>query len=319
MNPKLSIIIPAYNVEHFISKCIESVIDVNMSQEDYEVIIINDGSTDETFSKITEIVGSLDNKNIRFLTQSNQGLSATRNRGMKESRGEYLWFVDSDDSICRESIPFLLSILRKSEFDIIALTTFIEEKKERKIVKRSIPTERIVNGIEIFRKGWVFPYSGAQFYLFNRRLLESGGLLFKDGIFYEDLLFTPQALELGHRCLYINRPVYNYQIRDNSITTTKVTVKHIKSLLYILSNYHCQFKRQDNYIYRAMFCALIKSLYHLFNREIDSATLSQIYDELNSIRVYFVDVLKTCNLKAIYAYLSILRKLSLIKCADYRN
>ena len=104
---KISIIIPVYNVENYLAECLNSV--VNQTYRNIEIIIVNDGSTDNSFSIIQQY--QLQDERIKIINQENQGLSAARNAGMKVASGEYLWFVDSDDYVainaCEEFVKHL--------------------------------------------------------------------------------------------------------------------------------------------------------------------------------------------------------------------
>lgn len=93
---KLSIIIPVYNVANYVGKCLDSCLEQNVKMTDYEIIVVNDGSVDNSL----EVVNLYINRpNINVISQNNSGLSAARNAGMKIAKGEYIWFVDSDDWI----------------------------------------------------------------------------------------------------------------------------------------------------------------------------------------------------------------------------
>ena len=103
--PKLSIIIPVYNVENYVDTCIESLYKQGISEYEFEVILINDGSTDNSLSIIQEYENKY--SNITIISQKNQGLSTTRNNGIKLAKGEYLLFVDSDDLIIENILTHL--------------------------------------------------------------------------------------------------------------------------------------------------------------------------------------------------------------------
>ena len=100
----ITVVIPVYNMEKYLSKCIESVI--NQSYDNIEIIIINDGSTDSSLEIIKGY--ALDDNRIKVITTNNQGLSAARNRGIIEGRGKYIAFIDADDYISKEYISILL-------------------------------------------------------------------------------------------------------------------------------------------------------------------------------------------------------------------
>ncbi|HIU39045.1 MAG TPA: glycosyltransferase, partial [Candidatus Limisoma intestinavium] len=97
MNPILSIIIPSYNSEKYISKCLDSCVKQDLQPNEYEIIIVNDGSNDRTFEIAQNYASS--HCNIKIVTTINQGVCIARNTGMKEAAGEFLWFIDSDDYI----------------------------------------------------------------------------------------------------------------------------------------------------------------------------------------------------------------------------
>lgn len=97
MKPIISLILPAYNVEKYIETCVQSCEQQDLSKESYELVIVNDGSTDDTPEIIRTL--SVTYSNIKVVSQQNQGLSMARNNGFKEATGKYIWFIDSDDII----------------------------------------------------------------------------------------------------------------------------------------------------------------------------------------------------------------------------
>jgi len=112
---KVSVVIPVYNTYKYLPECLESVI--NQTLADIEIICINDGSTDFS-SKILEEYASKD-KRIKIISQNNQGLSCARNRGLEIARGEYIYFLDSDDKITLTALEELYDIAEKNKLDII--------------------------------------------------------------------------------------------------------------------------------------------------------------------------------------------------------
>ena len=97
MRKILSIVVPAYNVERELKKCIESCLKQDIPQESYEIIIVNDGATDNTLQVATDIAAK--HKSVSVINQKNMGLSGARNTGLKYANGKYVWFIDSDDYI----------------------------------------------------------------------------------------------------------------------------------------------------------------------------------------------------------------------------
>ena len=101
---KLSIIIPVYNVENYVGKCLESCLNQDIPKNEYEIIVVNDGTKDNSVQVIEKYITP--ENNIRLIHRKNGGLSAARNTGLKEAKGEYVWFVDSDDWIENNVLNF---------------------------------------------------------------------------------------------------------------------------------------------------------------------------------------------------------------------
>lgn len=222
----LSIIIPIYNVEKYLERCIESILKQDLSQ--VEIILVNDGSTDKSLS----IAKKYKEKYINWIliNQKNKGLSGARNTGINAASGQFLWFIDSDDYIIDNAISSLLSVISDNKsINIIATDTNIiyEQDYEHKIkhITRNLPNSGIYLTTELYQKGYIFPFSGATFYIVNRTFLIKNHLFFKEGIYFEDMLYTPLLLSQSTQCYYFKYPLYNYYVRKGSITTTCSTLK----------------------------------------------------------------------------------------------
>ena len=117
MAPQLSIIVPVYNVEKYIHTCVESIFKQGLDDECFEVIIVNDGSTDRSMEMIQDII--IQHQNIIIINQEQQGVSVARNNGIETAQGEYIQFVDADDFLIENSLLFLLDKAITSKADII--------------------------------------------------------------------------------------------------------------------------------------------------------------------------------------------------------
>ena len=151
---KLSIVIPVYNVEDFVEKCILSCIQQQVAPSLYEIIIINDGSVDGSVEIVSKLVNSYQYVNIKLYEQENRGLSATRNRGIDLALGSYIWFVDSDDYISQEALGCIFPLLDE-QIDIFHFNTSIEylKNKSSKIVYRyNVPNKAMISGVNILAK-----------------------------------------------------------------------------------------------------------------------------------------------------------------------
>lgn len=118
MNPILSIIIPVYNVENYVEHCITSCLKQNILISEYEIIIVNDGSTDNSLF-IAEKTAT-GHPNIKIISQCNKGLSMARNKGLSLAQGDYIWFVDSDDYIEENCLKQIIETCKKG-YDVISV------------------------------------------------------------------------------------------------------------------------------------------------------------------------------------------------------
>ena len=114
---KLSIIVPVYNVEAFLSKCVDSLLAQDLPKEDYEVILVDDGSTDGSGALCDTLAA--EHGNIRVIHQQNHGLSGARNAGIPAASGDYILFVDSDDYLCPDVLGTLVGLMESKELDIL--------------------------------------------------------------------------------------------------------------------------------------------------------------------------------------------------------
>ncbi len=227
----ISIVIPCYNVEQFVEECLESCIGQSFSKDDYEIIVINDGATDGTLDKINGFIATHDCPNLHLYNQENRGLSATRNRGLSMAQGDYVWFVDSDDFIERDALNKIGEMIRTyNQPNLVVLNTvMVEIDGKRSVVDRQLGQVES-DGRFVFVNSYIYPYSAVQFYVYNRQFLQENGFAFKEGIYFEDCLFTPMVLSRATRCVYLSDPAYIYRLRANSITTSSISEKKLHDM-----------------------------------------------------------------------------------------
>lgn len=227
-NLKLSIIIPVYNVEEYVEKCIRSCAEQDLDPKDYEIIVINDGSPDGSLAICENLVAEY--RNIRLISQKNKGLSGARNTGFQEAMGEYVWFVDSDDWLSPSVLTNICSKLGDS-LDLLWLGHVVE--KDHQIISSSVPMSMVkycsgqrfyTNHVNSENYIWKFIY--------RRAFLIKYNLFFYEGIFYEDFEFTPRALAVAKKCLTFPQVAYNYIIRNDSIVGN-IKAKHIKDRIWV--------------------------------------------------------------------------------------
>ena len=216
----ISIIIPAYNVEAFLPKCLDSI----FSQKDVEVevLCVDDGSTDGTSELLQRYAA--ERHNLRVFKQPNQGMSTARNFGLREAKGEYVLFVDSDDWICEGSLAMLSACLNGEDVVCFNAKKYIEKTEEYK--DNYLPNvDGIVRGWDYFNKARLIP-SEIHFVCiwqraYRKAFLEENNLRFAEGIRRaEDDLFSTMVMYHAQTLKVVDDCVYVYRIRDNSITTT---------------------------------------------------------------------------------------------------
>lgn len=210
--PKVSIIVPVYNVEKYLRKCLDSLI--NQTLKDIEIICVNDGSKDNS-PKILEEYAKIDNR-IVVINQENSGQSVARNKGIGIAKGEYIGFVDSDDWLDLDFFEKLYSSAIKNNADIalggIIRVTGIKKKKSLKFEKE-ITTDNTNLKFELCdipEKSYVWNK------IYKTEKVKEIGLEFENGIFYEDCIFTPQALFYLGKIVTVPNTYYYYLRRNNS-------------------------------------------------------------------------------------------------------
>ena len=210
---RLSVIIPVYNVEKFIGKCLDSVEHQDLSAQDYEIIVVDDGSPDK--SKEIAQKKAKQYTNIQVVSRPNGGLSAARNTGLDYAKGEYIMFVDSDDWIAENCLTKLVEQCERQHLDMLQIcaANMIDGVPHRRF---SYDENRGVKpGRDLMANGLTFC---APFSVYNKSFLTRFGLKFHPGIFHEDNEFTPRAYYFAERVGCTNDIIYYVYQNPNSIT-----------------------------------------------------------------------------------------------------
>lgn len=226
-NELVSIIIPAFNTEKYIEECINSVI--NQTYKNIEVIIIDDGSIDNTASIVNEL--SKKDKRIKLYSQKNSGVNIARKKGVELSNGEYVMFLDSDDWIDNNTIEVLIDKAIKNKADIIKFSMIYEPSKQiRNITNRKeifIQKERYTLLYEMILKTYKLNSICAT--LIKKQILDSHfKSLNVSLLFAEDFMINIDILNNSNNMLLLNEPFYHYRLNQES-TTKKRDVKKILS------------------------------------------------------------------------------------------
>lgn len=214
---EISVIVPVYNVEKYLRKCLDSIL--NQTFKDLEIIAINDCSPDNSFSILKEY----ETKGIKVINlEKNVGLSAVRNIGINKACGKYISFVDSDDWLDKNFYEKLYSAAEKHEADIAVCGikhchTFGLPSKYLKFDKEVYSTniEEKFEICNIPKKSYVWNK------IYRLDKLREYNIQFVEGMAYEDIMFTPEALYYTNKLVTVPDTYYNYLVRKNSIVATK--------------------------------------------------------------------------------------------------
>lgn len=206
---KISVIVPVYNAERYLIKCINSIMNQSF-KESYELILINDGSTDRSEDIIDKKIEEFGNDKIIKVNQKNGGQGSARNAGIKIARGEFITFVDSDDYIDKEMLKDLYEKVVNENSDLV-ICDYIEEIDDKKIYKKSLYKE-----IDDVKKEYVLTVAGPCSKLIRTSLIKDNDLYFPENMIYEDLAVMPIVGAIANKVSYIKKPYYYYYIRDNS-------------------------------------------------------------------------------------------------------
>ena len=222
--PLISIIVPVYNVEKYLKRCVDSLL--QQTYKNIEIILVDDGSPDNCGIICDDYANKHDN--IKILHQKNQGLSAARNNGVKISRGEYISFVDSDDYVITEYIEILYSALIQYGADISAAGIFYVTNEK---VSPSEPPEKVYSDL-LTKEKMIFKmyhYEGTNDAcwgkLYKRSIIEDNP--FPVGKMYEDLITVGKIVSECDKIAYSSKCIYYYVKCENSILNSKLTQKHI--------------------------------------------------------------------------------------------
>ncbi|SEK45596.1 Glycosyltransferase involved in cell wall bisynthesis [Pseudobutyrivibrio ruminis] len=211
----VSIIVPVYNVEQYLEQCVESLI--NQSYKKIEIILVDDGSTDMS-SKICDSYAE-NNNNIIVIHKINGGLSDARNVGLEKANGDYISFVDSDDYVERTFIEDLLTACINFNVSVSCTRwrpTIGTNRFKKKTTGRTIliDSEKVL--FEMLNPKQYMITTSVWDRLYKKEILKD--VIFPKGKCYEDTVFSPTIINRARRIAYIDKELYNYRIRQGSIT-----------------------------------------------------------------------------------------------------
>ena len=293
---RLSIIVNMYNTASYLPRCMDTLLDQDISSDSYEIILVDDGSTDNSLELAQDYATKSTNKSsmptIRVEYHANKGLAGARNTGLRVAKGKYLCFVDPDDYIEKQSLSTLLNQMDEENLDVLRFNYQKVDEHSNNIPDN--PTEhsfdystQLMTGIEFMRNRLTTScYVWA--YIFRRELIVENNIYFDEGCYFDDVPWLPRVLPLATRVNVVNiRHLFYTQRRGslvNTINTSAITrkVDGQMSLLRILRDHHPTEQ--------------VKVWYNKMNAHIVVSILTTISSNLYSNRLEYIDKIREYNL-----------------------
>ncbi len=213
-----SLVIPIYNVEKYLERCVLSLLDQDLKASEYEIILVNDGTKDNSLAIAEKFESG--NRNIKIISQDNKGLSGARNTGLKHATGKYVWFIDSDDKIVSNCLKGLYDFMEVGNLDVahLGFTHFFNDGSETVYHPKSHP-DGVVTGEKFFSEIQTVPTAWS--FVHNRKNLIDNNLEFFEGIIHEDEEFLPRVMFFAKRVQTLDKLLYAYFENSSSIMGTK--------------------------------------------------------------------------------------------------
>lgn len=276
---KVSIIVPAYNVENYIQKCLETL--VNQTLQEIEIIVVNDGSTDKTKSRIEKFMLAYPEK-IKYLEKTNEGLSEARNYGLPSAHGKYIGFIDSDDYIEPNMFEEMYKKAEEEQADMVECDFIWEYPNKQKIDIGKIYRNK--------KEAFLYARVVAWNKLIKRETLENAKILFPKGLRYEDTEFFYKLLPSLKKISFVKKPLVHYIQRSNSIANTQnKRVKEIFEIwnnilkFYKEKNLFEEYKNEIEYTYtRFLLCSSLLRIVKVGDKKTRKELEKLTWEELNS-------------------------------------
>ena len=263
MKKTLSIIIPVYNVEQYLEQCLQSI--TKQITDSVEIIVINDGSPDNSASIINNYKNRYNNQ-IISVTQKNQGLSATRNNGIDLAKGDYIWFVDSDDWLTNDAISRVLNEIEDNkDVDVFSSYLTIYKEADGSFVNNCYEGSCKLSNVDYLKKK--LPIGASQRYIYKRDFIMSNSLRFVPGLYHEDAIWGYMIIYKASKIKFIEKPVYVYRIRESgsimSSTSVKSAYDYISGHKILMAWMSDNVLLKDQKLFQYLVFGLIKSLLDL--------------------------------------------------------
>lgn len=283
MIDKISVIVPVYNVEKYLKKCVNSILE--QTYQNIEVILVDDGSTDKS-GLLCDEMRETDNR-IRVIHKENGGLSSARNAGIEKAEGDYLGFIDSDDYIERDMFETLIKAIKRTEKDIACCGRIVDIFGEYSNVEFALNHETEYSTVEAIREVLLLEKIdvSACDKLYKRELFNQ--MTYPEGKISEDAAVIFDILEKSNGVVHVGKPFYHYVFRNNSITKARYSSKrhdvidNLKATKKFIEHYHPNLTDEYN-----IYCAISVSAL-LLDMERDPKAKEEYADHYREYRNIF--------------------------------
>jgi len=231
---KVSIIVPVFNSAEYLEKCLDSIL--SQTLKEFEIILIDDGSTDTSLEIIKNYAKKYDN--IRYKTKTNEGQAIARNLGIEMATGKFICFVDSDDYIENTMLQKLYESAIKNNSDIV-ICDYIEEYEKKQIEKKSLFVDA-----ESLDKSYILSVAGPCSKIIKTDIFKQNNLKFLENNIYEDLAIIPTLALYTQNISYCKEILYHYVIRNNSTMQQTKYNKKLESIFNVMDFLYQQFNRK---------------------------------------------------------------------------
>lgn len=231
---KLSIIIPIYQVEKYLEKCLESA--TNQTIDQYEIVLINDGSKDGSEKIAKQYLDKYPEK-IRYFYQENAGQASARNLGIKEAKGEYIAFLDSDDYVEKEAYQKVYEFAKEKDLDIVCFP-FWEEAIGGKRIIQNDNWQSKENDIR-----YILNETSPCNKIIKREIFTKNQISFLESYIYEDLELIPRLLLYTDKVGYLDEPLYYYVIHEDSTMRQKQYNPKLQSIFHVMESLRKNFEK----------------------------------------------------------------------------
>lgn len=284
----ISVIVPAYNVEQYLEKCINSI--VSQTYKELEVILVDDGSTDGTGS-LCDILAKQDER-IIVIHKENGGLSDARNAGLDVATGDFISFIDADDYIECDMYECMMEEMKDKTISMVAvgfIVTDISGKDRIMAAQKKKKLTREEALMDIFENGEIFPSSVNK--LYRRAVYKE--LRYVKGIINEDTEIIPKIIDLCNYILVLDKAAYHYVLREDSITQSDFTVKEYESIIVYNSGVQVCSKKYPNLLPYACYYEL-KEIYETRVRLINSRNAGKLKKQSFLLRLKVASGVARC-------------------------